>query len=65
MGNNNFVVYKAEFSSGAYFYLPLPKDTFNTLYKASTIIKRTIVRDKLTHKEAVDFCEVICKLKGI
>ncbi len=62
---NNFLVYKAELSSGKYFYLPMSKCIYNMLPKKRNIIKRIIVRDKLTLEEANSFWEIICKLKGV
>jgi len=65
MGNNNFVVYKAELPSGTYFYLPMSKYSYDRLSKNPHIITRTIIRDKLTLEEANSFWEIICKLKGV
>ncbi len=65
MGNNNFLVYKAELPSGSYIYLSMSKFSYDRLPKTTRIIRRIIIRDKLSMEEAVSFCTVISKLKGV
>ncbi len=64
MENKNYVVYKAELHSGTYFYLPMSKYCYDNLPRKPNIIKRTIIRDKLTLKKADNFWEIISKLNG-
>jgi len=64
MEDKTFLVYKAKLKSGTCFYLPISKFSYDRLPIKLDVIKRTIIRDKLTLKEANNFWEIICKLYG-